>query len=156
MHSAFTWLRNQKRTGGNYMTLTTFFAVVGLIGLVAFIGTIIYFHHKDMMLKGNWWWKQWVNHAKKEYPPRHPKQGLPRRYSICKVYSYSFSMSKTTRKRLFFRLVTYQVVHIDDVAGGLLYYVAQSFLLAGSIFGLDQYIRVIKRNYQKQNNIRGR
>jgi hypothetical protein len=53
-------------------------------------------------------------------------------------------MSKTTRKRLFFRLVTYQVVHIDDVAGGLLYYVAQSFLLAGSIFGLDQYIRIIK------------
>ena len=53
-------------------------------------------------------------------------------------------------------LVTYQVVHIDDVAGGLLYYVAQSFLLAGSIFGLDQYIRVIKRNFQKQNNIRGR
>ncbi len=38
-------------------------------------------------------------------------------------------------------LVTYQVVEIDDVAAGLLYYVAQSFLLAGSIFGLDQYIR---------------
>ena len=45
-------------------------------------------------------------------------------------------------------LVAYQVVEIDDVAGGLLYYVAQSFLLAGSIFGLDQYIRGIKRNYQ--------
>jgi hypothetical protein len=29
-------------------------------------------------------------------------------------------------------LVAYQVVEIDDVAGGLLYYVAQSFLLAGS------------------------
>ena len=43
-------------------------------------------------------------------------------------------------------MVAYQVVHIDDVAGGLLYYVAQSFLLAGSIFGLDQYIRIIKRN----------
>ena len=42
-------------------------------------------------------------------------------------------------------LVTYQVIHIDDVASGLLYYVAQSFLLAGSIFGLDQYIRIIKR-----------
>ncbi len=42
-------------------------------------------------------------------------------------------------------LVTYQVIHIDDVASGLLYYVAQSFLLAGSIFGLDQYIRNIKR-----------
>ena len=45
-------------------------------------------------------------------------------------------------------LVTYQVVHIDDVANGLLYYVAQSFLLAGSIFGLDQYIRIIRKNYQ--------
>ena len=28
----------------------------------------------------------------------------------------------------------------------LLYYVAQSFLLAGSIFGPDQYIQIIKRN----------
>ncbi len=44
-------------------------------------------------------------------------------------------------------LVTYQVVSIDDVAAGLLYYVAQSFLLAGSIFGLDQYIRIIKKSY---------
>ncbi|MBQ6202416.1 MAG: hypothetical protein IJK50_13470 [Prevotella sp.] len=44
--------------------------------------------------------------------------------------------------------MTYQVIHIDDVAGGLLYYVAQSFLLAGSIFGLDQYIRIIRKNYQ--------
>ena len=42
-------------------------------------------------------------------------------------------------------LVTYQVVEIDDVATGLLYYVAQSFLLAGSIFGLDQYIKIIKK-----------
>jgi hypothetical protein len=45
-------------------------------------------------------------------------------------------------------LVTYQVVHIDDVAGGLLYYVAQSFLLAGSIFGLDQYIRTIRKRIE--------
>ena len=41
-------------------------------------------------------------------------------------------------------LVAYQVVQIDDVASGLLYYVAQSFLLAGSIFGLDQYLKIIK------------
>ena len=41
-------------------------------------------------------------------------------------------------------LVAYQVVHIDDVANGLLYYVAQSFLLAGSILGLDQYIKTLK------------
>ena len=49
-------------------------------------------------------------------------------------------------------LVAYQVVHIDDVANGLLYYVAQSFLLASSIFGLDQYIRIIKKNYHEHNN----
>ena len=49
-------------------------------------------------------------------------------------------------------LVAYQVVQIDDVAGGLLYYVAQSFLLAGSIFGLDQYIRIINKHYHEHNN----
>ena len=47
-------------------------------------------------------------------------------------------------------LVAYQVVQIDDVASGLLYYVAQSFLLAGSIFGLDQYVRNIKKRYQSE------
>ena len=46
-------------------------------------------------------------------------------------------------------MVGYQVVVIDDVAGGLLYYVAQSFLLAGSIFGLDQYVRIIKQRYHE-------
>ena len=50
-------------------------------------------------------------------------------------------------------MVAYQVVHIDDVAGGLLYYVAQSFLLAGSIFGLDQYLRIINKHYHENNNI---
>ena len=49
-------------------------------------------------------------------------------------------------------LVAYQVIHIDDVANGLLYYVAQSFLLAGSIFGLDQYIRIIKNHYHEHNH----
>ena len=44
-------------------------------------------------------------------------------------------------------LVSYQVVEIDDVASGLLYYVAQSFLLAGSIFGLDQYINTITNKH---------
>ena len=48
--------------------------------------------------------------------------------------------------------VTYQVVEIDDVAPELLYYVAQSFLLAGSIFGLDQYIRIIKKQYHEHTN----
>ena len=40
----------------------------------------------------------------------------------------------------------------DDVTGGLLYYVAQSFLLAGSIFGLDQYIRIINKHYHEHTN----
>ena len=47
-------------------------------------------------------------------------------------------------------LVAYQVVQIADVAGGLLYYVAQSFLLAGSIFGLDQYVRYIAQHYKER------
>ena len=47
-------------------------------------------------------------------------------------------------------LVAYQVIEIEDVAAGLLYYVAQSFLLAGSIFGLDQYVRNIKKRYQDE------
>ena len=49
-------------------------------------------------------------------------------------------------------LVAYQVVEIDDVAAGLLYYVAQSFLLAGSIFGLDQYIRIIKKHFHENKS----
>ena len=47
-------------------------------------------------------------------------------------------------------LVAYQVVEIDDVASGLLYYVAQSFLLAGSIFGLDQYLKFIRKNFHEK------
>ena len=48
-------------------------------------------------------------------------------------------------------LVTYQVVMIDDVSNGLLVYVAQAFLLVGSIFGLDYYVKLITR---KLNNHR--
>ena len=47
-------------------------------------------------------------------------------------------------------LVGYQVVEIDDVASGLLYYVAQSFLLAGSIFGLDQYVKLITKKINEK------
>ena len=38
-------------------------------------------------------------------------------------------------------LAFYQVVDIDDVANGTLMYIAQAFMLAGSIFGLDYYIQ---------------
>ena len=34
-----------------------------------------------------------------------------------------------------------QVFDIDDVATGVLMYIAQAFLLAGSIFGLDYYVK---------------
>lgn len=36
-----------------------------------------------------------------------------------------------------------QVLDIKDVANGTLMYIAQAFLLAGSIFGLDYYIQKI-------------
>lgn len=38
-----------------------------------------------------------------------------------------------------------QVLDIEDVAGGTLMYIAQAFLLAGSIFGLDYYIQKLNR-----------
>lgn len=38
-------------------------------------------------------------------------------------------------------LAAYQVYDINDVASGVLMYIAQAFLLAGSIFGLDYYVK---------------
>lgn len=40
-------------------------------------------------------------------------------------------------------LAVFQVADIDDVANGTLMYIAQAFLLAGSIFGLDYYLNKI-------------
>lgn len=37
-------------------------------------------------------------------------------------------------------MVFIELFKIDDVPSGLLYYIAQAFLLAGSIFGLDFYV----------------
>ena len=34
-----------------------------------------------------------------------------------------------------------QVLDIDDINNGTLMYIAQAFLLAGSIFGLDYYLQ---------------
>ena len=42
---------------------------------------------------------------------------------------------------------------IADVANGLLIYIGQAFLLAGSIFGLDYYVKLItKKINDKENN----
>ena len=54
-------------------------------------------------------------------------------------------------------MVAYQVLTIADVANGLLMYVAQAFLLAGSIFGLDYYVKQINfklTNVLKNNSKR--
>lgn len=37
-------------------------------------------------------------------------------------------------------------VRTDDVPHGVLIYIAQAFLLAGSIFGLDYYVRKLTNN----------
>lgn len=52
-------------------------------------------------------------------------------------------------------LVAYQVVDIDDVSTGLLYYVAQAFLLAGSIFGLDYYVHLLGSRYDNEKRVAG-
>lgn len=44
-------------------------------------------------------------------------------------------------------IAVYQVVHIDDVAGGVRWYIAQAFLLAGSIFGLDYYVHLLGKTF---------
>ena len=49
-------------------------------------------------------------------------------------------------------LVAYQVVMIDDVSNGLLVYVAQAFLLVGSIFGLNYYVNKLSILYGKKDN----
>ena len=46
-------------------------------------------------------------------------------------------------------LAFYQVLDIDDIANGTLMYIAQAFLLAGSIFGLDYYVKKIAYELQK-------
>lgn len=54
-------------------------------------------------------------------------------------------------------LAFYQVLDIDDVANGTLMYIAQAFLLAGSIFGLDYYIMKLNRfiNAHREENPQG-
>ena len=43
-------------------------------------------------------------------------------------------------------MVAFQVFTIQNVANGLLIYIGQAFLLAGSIFGLDYYIAKLKES----------
>lgn len=43
-----------------------------------------------------------------------------------------------------------EVMSSHDIANGVLLYIAQAFLLAASIFGLDYYVRKLT-NYVKNN-----
>ena len=45
-----------------------------------------------------------------------------------------------------------QVLDIKNVANGTLMYIAQAFLLAGSIFGLEYYVKKISYEVSKKNN----
>lgn len=44
----------------------------------------------------------------------------------------------------------FQVFTVSTVAHGTLMYIAQAFMLAGSIFGLDYYVQKIKYYADKQ------
>lgn len=42
-----------------------------------------------------------------------------------------------------------QVLDIKDIANGTLMYIAQAFLLAGSIFGLDYYVKKLSTELKR-------
>lgn len=46
-----------------------------------------------------------------------------------------------------------EVFRIDDVPNGVLLYIAQAFLLAGSIFGLDYYIQRLTHDHPQENHV---
>lgn len=46
-----------------------------------------------------------------------------------------------------------QVIDIKDVAAGTLMYIAQAFLLAGAIFGLDFYIKKLLSTINEKNKL---
>ncbi len=48
-------------------------------------------------------------------------------------------------------MVFIEIFRIDDVPDGLIFYIAQAFLLAGSIFGLDYYISKITNLMTRRN-----
>lgn len=52
-------------------------------------------------------------------------------------------------------LAFFQTITTADIANGVLMYIAQAFLLAGSLFGLDYYVKKLKTNeieYEQTNS----
>lgn len=66
-----------------------------------------------------------------------------------KVISYSCAVLLIASS---IALAFIQVLDIDDVASGTLMYIAQAFLLAGSIFGLDYYIKKLTHVIESKKN----
>lgn len=50
-------------------------------------------------------------------------------------------------------LAAFQVFDLGDVAGGTLMYIAQAFLLAGSIFGLEYYIKKLSIMFKRKESL---
>ena len=48
-----------------------------------------------------------------------------------------------------------QVIDMANIANGTLMYIAQAFLLAGSIFGLDYYVKKLGNEYGNKENPKG-
>lgn len=46
-----------------------------------------------------------------------------------------------------------QELHINDISGGVLLYIAQAFLLAGSIFGLDYYVKKLSAEIKSRQGV---
>ena len=46
-----------------------------------------------------------------------------------------------------------QVLDIKDIANGTLMYIAQAFLLAGSIFGLDYYVQKLNAIINREKDV---
>lgn len=45
-----------------------------------------------------------------------------------------------------------EAFRLDDLPSGVLWYIAQAFLLAGSIFGLDWYVKRLTYVYRDKGN----
>ena len=45
-----------------------------------------------------------------------------------------------------------QAITLGDIANGVLIYIAQAFMLAGALFGLDYYLDKFRNAVDKQDN----
>ena len=70
---------------------------------------------------------------------------MPTLMDVWQYYDWYMYLCAITLIMTSIVMVAFQVFTIQDVADGLLIYIGQAFLLAGSIFGLDLYIDKVKQ-----------